>query len=66
MLTVVDDFSREYVALVVDGLPSGIRVTRELNQLLEMRGTPGMVVSDNGAEFTSRAMLAWQEECGVE
>ena len=33
---------------------------------LEMRGTPCMVVSDNGTEFTSRAILAWQEERGVE
>ena len=31
-----------------------------------MRGTPCMVVSDNGTEFTSRAILAWQEESGVE
>ena len=45
---------------------SGIRVARELDQMLEMRGTPCMVVSDNGTEFTSRAILAWQEERGVE
>jgi putative transposase len=66
MLTVVDDFSRECVALVVDNSLSGIRVARELDQVLEMRGTPCMVVSDNGTEFTSRAILAWQEERGVE
>ena len=66
MLTVVDDFSRECVALVVDNSLSGIRVARELDQVLEMRGTPCMVVSDNGTEFTSRAILAWQEERSVE
>ena len=66
MLTVVDDFSRECVAVVVDTSLSGIRVARELDQMLEMRGTPCMVVSDNGTEFTSRAILAWQEERGVE
>lgn len=38
MLTVVDDFSRECVALVVDNSLSGIRVARELDQVLEMRG----------------------------
>jgi putative transposase len=66
VLTVVDDFSRECVAVVVDTSLSGIRVARELDQMLEMRGTPCMVVSDNGTEFTSRAILAWQEEAGVE
>jgi len=38
MLTVVDDFSRECVAVVVDTSLSGIRVARELDQMLEMRG----------------------------
>jgi putative transposase len=66
MLTVVDDFSRESLAVVVDSSLSGIRVARELDQVLEMRGTPCMVVSDNGTEFTSRAILAWQEVRGVE
>jgi putative transposase len=40
------------------------RFTRSM--VLEMRGTPCMVVSDNGTEFTSPAILAWQEEAGVE
>jgi putative transposase len=66
MLTVADDFRRECVALVVDDSLSSIRITRELNQVLEMRGTPGMLVSDNGTDFTSLAMLAWQEERAVE
>jgi len=66
MLTVVDDFSRESLAVVVDNSLSGIRVARELDRIVEMRGTPCMVVSDNGTEFTSRAILAWQEESGVE
>jgi transposase InsO family protein len=66
MLTLVDDFSRECLAVVVDNSLSGIRVARELDQVVEMRGAPCMVVSDNGTEFTSRAILAWQEEAGVE
>ena len=66
MLTVVDDFSRESLAVVVDNSLSGIRVARELNRIVEMRGAPCMVVSDNGTEFTSRAILAWQEESAVE
>ena len=33
---------------------------------LELRGYPGMIVSDNGTELTSNAILAWQQERGVE
>jgi putative transposase len=66
ILTVVDDFSRECLALVVDNSLSGIRVARELDRVVEMRPTPCMVVSDNGTELTSRAILEWQEKQGVE
>ena len=62
ILTVVDDFSRECVALVVDNSLAGIRVARELDRVPDMRGAPCMVVSDNGTELTSRAILSWQEE----
>lgn len=66
ILTVVDDFSRECLGLVVDSSLSGVRVARELDGIVERRGAPLMVVSDNGTELTSRAILAWQEERGVE
>jgi putative transposase len=66
ILTVVDDFSRECLGLVVDSSLSGSRVGRELDRIVEMRGPPCMVVSDNGTELTSRAILGWQEERGVE
>lgn len=66
ILTLVYDFSRECLGLVVDNSLSGIRVARELNRIVEMRATPLMVVNDNGTELTSRAILAWQEERGVE
>ena len=39
---------------------------RELAELFAGRGKPGMIVSDNGAELTSNAALAWCEEMGVE
>ena len=45
---------------------SGIRVARELDRIAEMRGFPCMVVSDNGTELTSNAMLKWQEDRQVE
>jgi putative transposase len=66
ILAVVDDFSRECLALIVDNSLSGVRVARELDRIVERRGRPCMVVSDNGTELTSRAILSWQEERGVE
>jgi putative transposase len=66
ILTVVDDFSRECVALVVDNSLSGVRVARELDRVVEQRGKPCMVVSDNGTELTSRAILGWQQDRAIE
>ena len=65
ILAVVDDFSRECLALVVDTSLSGVRVARELDRIVELRGRPRMLVSDNGAELTSNAILRWQQERGV-
>jgi putative transposase len=50
ILCVIDDFSRECLAAVVDTSLSGQRVARELDRMGERRGWPGMVVSDNGTE----------------
>ena len=47
ILCVVDDFSRECLALVADTSLSGVRVARELTRLIGMRGKPHTVVSDN-------------------
>lgn len=62
ILNVIDDFSRECLAAVVDTSPSGDRVGRELDRIAEMRGYPCMVVSDNGTELTSNTILKWQED----
>lgn len=62
----VDDFSRECLALVVDTSISGRRVARELDRVVELRGTPCMIVSDNGTEFTSNAMLSWASAVDVD
>ena len=61
----MDDFTRECLGLVVDTSLSGMRVARELDRLIEMRGRPRSIVSDNGTELTSRAMLHWQLETGI-
>ncbi len=45
---------------------SGRRVARELTALVERRGKPGMIVSDNGTELTSNAILRWCSERRIE
>jgi transposase InsO family protein len=42
-------------------LAPALRVVRKLGQIIESRGCPRMTVSDNGTEFPSNAILAWQE-----
>ena len=66
VLTVIDDCTRECIALVADTSLSGRRVARELSQLMLQRGTPKMIVSDNGTEFTSNAILNWADEAKVD
>jgi putative transposase len=67
ILAVVDDFTRECLALVADTSLSGIRVARELDALIWQRGAkPLTVVSDNGTEFTSMAILQWSQERSVD
>ena len=66
ILTVVDDCTRECLALVADTSLSGIRVARELDRLMIERGKPKMVVSDNGSELTSNAILTWADHSRVE
>lgn len=66
ILVVVDDFTRECLALVVDTSLSGLRLARELDRLVTERSCPLMIVSDNGTEVTSRAILQWQEDRGVD
>lgn len=66
VLAVVDDFSRECLALVADTSLSGLRVTRELTHLIQQREKPKTIVSDNGTELTSMAVLKWCQETSVE
>ena len=62
ILCVIDDFSRECLATVVDNSISGIRVARELDRIAEARGHPHMIVSDNGTELTSNTILKWSQD----
>ncbi|WP_146612705.1 DDE-type integrase/transposase/recombinase, partial [Paracoccus sediminilitoris] len=66
VLNMVDDITRECIAAIPDTSISGRRVARELSALIERRGKPGMIVSDNGTELTSNAILRWCSEHGIE
>jgi putative transposase len=66
VLTVIDDCTRECIALVADTSLSGRRVARELHKIIAQRGSPKMIVSDNGTEFTSNAILNWADEAKVD
>jgi putative transposase len=65
-LTVLDEWSRESLAIEVDASLTGARVTRVLQRLRVIRGgLPPVIQTDNGPEFTSRALDRWAYECGV-
>ena len=66
ILAVVDDFTRENLALIADTSLSGARVVRELQTLCEQRGHPKTTVSDNGTELTSTAVLKWVQETEID
>jgi len=66
ILAIVDDFTRECLALVADTSLSGLRVGRELDAIIAERGKPVACVSDNGTELTSTAILRWSQDSGVE
>ena len=66
ILNIVDDVTRECLAAIPDTSLSGRRVARELSALVARRGRPGVIVSDNGTEFTSNAVLAWAGEASVD
>ena len=61
-MNVDDDVTRECLAAIPDTSISGRRVAREMTALIERRGRSGMIVSDNGTEFTSNAVLAWAQD----
>jgi putative transposase len=59
ILCIVDDFSRECLATVIDTSLGGVRVVRELERLVIERTVPQVVVSDNDTELTSGVVLRW-------
>jgi transposase InsO family protein len=59
ILNIMDDITHECLGAIPDTSISGHRVARELTTIIERRGKPGMIVSDNGTELTSHAIFAW-------
>jgi putative transposase len=66
ILAVVDDFTRECLALIADTSLPGLRVVRELEIIMARRGRPAICVSDNGTELTGMAVLRWSQEIRLE
>src|SRR6266852_4418357 len=66
VLSVVDAYTRECLALEVDTSFASRRVTRVLEQIVAERRQPGSIRCDNGSEFTSRHFLAWGMEQKIE
>jgi putative transposase len=66
ILNIVDDVTKECLGAIPDTSISGRRVARELTVHVERRGAPGMIVSDNGTEFTCNAMLVWCREMNLD
>jgi len=65
-LAIVDDATHEAVALVPEHTIGGDHLIRILDGICSQRGKPAMIRSDNGAEFTGKAMLTWAHRNGVE
>lgn len=65
ILAVIDDCTRECLTLVADTSLSGVRVARELDRLILERGKPRTIVSDNGTELTSNAILTWADDSRI-
>jgi putative transposase len=61
-LTIVDDASHESVAIEPERAISGRQVTRILDHLAQTRGLPQVIRTDNGKEFSGRAMLTWAHD----
>ena len=62
ILNVVDDVTRECLAAIPDTSICGKRVVRELEKIIERRGEPEMIVSDNGTKLTCNVILTFAEK----
>jgi len=66
LLSVVDEFTRESLALEVERSMGAVEVIAVLDRLFAQRGAPRLLRSDNGGEFIARSVQRWLAEAGVE
>ena len=64
-LVIIDDATHESVAIVPEHTLGGDHLTRILDGICSQRGKPAVIRSDNGPEFTGRAMLTWAHRNGI-
>jgi putative transposase len=64
-LNIVDDFTKECLAIEVDTSLPGSRVVSVLERLAEMRGLPLSVTVDNGPEFAGKVLNEWAYKQGL-
>src|SRR5207249_11653530 len=65
-LTVIDEFTRECLAIDVAGSIRSPRVIEVLTRLISAHGAPAFLRSDNGPEFVSKAILEWLAEAKID
>jgi putative transposase len=65
MLTVIDEFTRQCLAILVERQLKSDDVLDCLSNLFLIHGLPGHIRSDNGSEFTAKAVRKWLEDLGV-
>lgn len=63
---IIDDFNREVLSITVDSSISSFRIIRELDKLIEWRGKPDKIRSDNGPEFVLFNIADWCYRQGIE
>ena len=65
VFNLIDDFNREALSMEIDLSLPAERVVRALDQVIEWRGKPQAIRSDNGPEFISVKLTAWAEKQGI-
>jgi len=65
MLTILDEYSRECLSILVKRRLTSQNVLDELYRLFSLRGIPEYIRSDNGSEFTAKAVREWLHDLGV-
>ena len=65
-MTVIDEYTRECLSILVDGRIRSGKVAQELSRLVSVHGAPRHLRSDNGPEFVATAVMRWLTENAIE